>query len=370
MRRAGLKVSDLAQALGVKAERVEKWLSGEEFPSYPQALKLAEKLYLGLAHLLLPPPETQLPLLDFRRGVQRDRGREPREPSPELLEAIHDALRKQDWLKERRKNRLPFVGSGKGKRASSVGQQIAKKLGLKELQDKAREAEDFLKLVAEKLEGLGILVLRQGYVGTNTRRVYSTDEFSGFSLVDPYVPVVFLNAQDPSARQVFTLFHELAHVWFGKGGLEGNLEGEEPTEELEVWADKVAATALMPEDAFRKSWEENPSSLRAAQEAAKRFKVSRVAALRRAKELGLLAVGEYLETLEELRQKKTPLEEKTPRSKRGGNFWRSFLIRNSPVFVREVQKAALEGEIDLKEVATLLNLRLPAALTFLEKKLG
>lgn len=359
MRRAGLEAPTLARGLGVRPERVEAWLAGEDSPTYAQALKLAQKLHVGLPHLLLPPPEVHLPVRDFRRGAFFGQ-----EPSPELLEALYDALRKRDWMRERRQERLPFVGAGQGKEAPQVGRAMREALGLESLQARTRRAEDFLKGMAERAEELGVLVLRQGHVGTNTRRVYSSQEFSGFSLPDPVAPVVFVNAQDHPLRQVFTLAHELAHIWLGEEGLDGGLEDGEPQERVEAWADEAAAEALMPAETFQEAWQADLPPLEAASEATRRFKVSRMAALRRARGLGLLPWFEYTEAVETL---KRTGEEKPRQAKGGGDFWKSLSVGNSPRFVEEVRRAALEGEIDLKEVATLLNLSLPTALAFLER---
>ena len=229
---------------------------------------------------------------------------------------------------------------------------------------KTSRVEDFLRRLVEKAEALGILVLRQGHVGANTRRVYDPEEFSGFALVDPVAPVVFVNARDYPRRQVFTLAHELAHVWRGEGGLDGPLE-EKPQAEVEAWADQVAAAFLMPEGVFRKTWPQDLPPLEAAKEASERFKVSKLAALRRGLDLGLITKRDFLEALEALRGREPPL----PRGG-GGDFWRTLEVQNSPTFTRELRRAAQEGEVDAKEVAHLLNVSLRTAWEFLTRGRG
>jgi len=352
-----LGVEEAARKVGVREEKLRAWLEGQAKPTYAQARKLAKALHLGLPKLLLPPPKEgpKLPVKDLRRGPSFGE-----RPSPELLEATYDALRKQDWWRERRREPLPFVGSGKAKAPHEVAEELRELLDLEALW-KAPRVEDFLRRLVSKVEELGVLVLRQGHVGTNTRRVYDPGEFSGFALVDPVAPVVFVNARDYPRRQVFTLAHELAHVWRGEGGLDGALE-EEPQAEVEAWADEVAAAFLMPEEAFREAWPQDRPPLEAAREASERFKVSKLAALRRALGLGLIPKGSFLEALEALKGGEPP-----PPRGGGGDFWRALEVQNSPAFTRELRKAAQEGEVDAKEVAYLLNVSLRTAWEFLTR---
>jgi len=359
LRRAGLTEEALARRVSVKAEKVEAWLYGKERPTYAQARKIAHALHLGLTSLLLPPPEVRLPIKDFRRGsVRRE------EPSPELLEAVYDAFRKRDWWRERRKRPLDFVGSGRQKEPIEVAKSINELIPIEELVRRTRTPQDLLKLLTQAAEERGLLVLRQGHVGSNTRRVYDPKEFSGFTVVDSMAPVIFINTRDYLPRQIFTFAHELAHIWRGEGGLEGGLENVEiePDAAVEVWADEVAANLLMPEAFFRSTWKENIAPLEAAKEASTRFKVSKEAALRRALTLGIITRADFFESLDRLKEQGFPEP-----SSDGGNFWRTFEAQNSPTFISELRRAALQGEVDAKEVAILLNINLRTAWKFLTK---
>ncbi len=375
LRRSRLAPAELARRVGVTPERLEAWQRGDDQPTYRQATELARHLGMPFPALLVPPPErVTLPVRDLRRGPAKDR-----EPSPELLEAIYDALRKRDWFRDRRLEPLPFVGSiALNNMPDVAARAISKQIPVHELQDRSGSWEDFLRRLVRAVEESGVLVLRQGYVGANTRRTYDPEEFSGFAIVDRKAPIIFLNARDPVSRQVFTLAHELVHVWLGESGVDGPLDptsaeamqaGEETAQQVERFADRVAAELLMPKQMFERVWHERvmeKPATEVVQEVARMFRVSRWAALRRARELGLLSVEEYIRALDRFLTERNNAEQ--AREVGGGDFWATFKVRNSPTFTQEVARATREGEIDLKEAAVLLNVSLATVLTFLEKQ--
>jgi len=209
------------------------------------------------------------------------------EPSTELLDVLYLCQQRQDWYREyARLHGLPavaFVGSA---RADELPVQVAARMR-ETLAFSAEERRalttwgDALRQLIAKAEDTGVLVMASSIVGSNSHRKLDVGEFRGFALADNFAPVIFLNGADSKAAQMFTLAHELAHLWLDASGVSDVQAGQVPDESTERWCNQVAAELLVPMTAFRVLHRANEPVSEAIQRLAREFKVSTLVALRR-----------------------------------------------------------------------------------------
>ena len=204
-----------------------------------------------------------------------------------------------------------------------------------------------------------------GVVGSNNRRHLDPDEFRGFALADPLAPLVFINGADTKAAQMFTLAHELAHVWLGQSGVSDAQAVTVPDQEIERWCNRVAAELLVPLDLVRNEYDERAGLRSELDRLARRFKVSTLVILRRIHDAGALTDDElwsaYDEELNRLRR--------LPQG-RGGDFYLTLGARVSKRFARALVVSTLEGRTSFTETFRLLGVKKMATFQELGQSLG
>jgi Zn-dependent peptidase ImmA (M78 family) len=354
-RRSGLSATALAKKLGVKADRVVEWeADGELTPK--QAENLAQKTNTPYGFLFLSePPEEKLPVPDFR--TLRDGP--PRKPSPNLLDTVHSMQRRQAWLREYliEEEEEPKAFVGQFNLQSDYRAVAAHMKELLSLESgwarRAKTWTDALRVLREQVEEAGIIIVFNGVVGNNTSRVLDVEEFRGFALVDEYAPLVFINGSDFKGAQMFTLAHELAHLWIGAEGV-SNLEAmEAPPIDVEIFCNKVAAEFLVHADELQEYWYEADLQDEPFQWLARRFKVSAIVAARRALDLGLIDRPRFFEFFEAY---KSDERRKAGNRSGGGSFWLNQNTRVGRRYGRLVIEAAKQGRIVYQEAFKLLDM--------------
>jgi len=361
--RAGLSHEEVAARLRVvKPNQVHDWENGKSLPTLPQAENLATRLRIPLAVLFLSnPPPTEIPLPDLRT-VSRDIRNKP---SAEFLDVVNDAVLKQRWFREyqeqRGSNNLAFVASlDLGSGYQRVASAIREALGIdNEFRNRTSNWEDFLRKFIQNVESLGVLVMRSGIVGNDVRRKLDVKEFRGFAISDKLAPLVFINSRDAKAAQIFTLAHELAHIWVGSSGI-SNPNPQKRSVDLkndtERFCNTVAAELLVPAQELARYWNPNTSNPANVGAIAVRFRISPLVALRRAYDLGRLDSTEFLSLWEAQLQKFKSREAEQP-EERGGNFWNSFNARNGSNLTDAVLGEVRARRVLYTNAARLLSVR-------------
>ena len=267
--------------------------------------------------------------------------------------------RRQDWLREYLvelgHEPLPFVGSLDIEASpTAVAAQMRQVLGLHDDWAAAHPSwEDALDFLRHALEQAGILVVFNGVVGNNTHRSLDVQEFRGFVLIDQYAPLVFVNNKDAKAAKMFTLAHELAHVFLGRGAIFDLRDMAPADNDVEIYCNKVAAEFLVPEARLRDCWPEASQVDEPFAYIARRFKVSPLVAARRAKDLSLISRDEFFDFYNAylVDERRT-----TGQGDGGGDFYNNQNLRVGKRFALIVAQAAKEGRLSYHEAYQLTGM--------------
>jgi Zn-dependent peptidase ImmA (M78 family) len=212
-----------------------------------------------------------------------------------------------------------------------------------------------------------------GVVGSNNSRPLNIGEFRGFALSDGLAPLIFVNGADSKAGQMFTLIHEVAHIWLGltavsdqiAANIESNDEVESPeVDAIETWCNRVAAEVLVPLEALSLELRTTVPFEIELQRLARVFKVSTLVIIRRLHELGAIGLermwAEYHREVDRIATLPTTS---------GGNFYLTVPVRASKRFTRALVANTLEGQTLFRDALRMLGMTKVASLRQLAQQL-
>jgi Zn-dependent peptidase ImmA (M78 family) len=357
-----------AVALEERFPKLPDWLEGETSPTFKQLEDFAKATHAPIGYFFLgEPPVERVPIPDFRtiasEGVAQ--------PSPDLLDTLYLCQQRQEWYRDfariEGEKPLSWVASATlkddiveiaARLRQALGLDLAERKRLKTWTEAARR-------LIEQADGLGVLVMVSGVVGSNNRRKLDPDEFRGFALADPVAPLIFVNGADTKSAQMFTLAHELAHLLLGQSALSDSQPGTLPSQEIERWCNQVAAELLVPLEAFRR--EHRPHAGLAAEltRLAKCFKVSTLVVLRRIYDAGSINLARFRQAYQEELKRLLAFAKGS-----GGDFYLTLAARVSKRLARALVVSTLEGRSSFTETFRLLGFKKMATFQDLGRSLG
>lgn len=355
--RAGSDIDEFSR----KVPAFSNWISDERKPTIKQLKTFAQKVHVPFGYLFLEsPPEEKIPI-PFFRTIQS--GQLAERVSLNVYDAILLLQQRQRWLtdylKENDYDELEFVGkygsinniNQNDELIKEISEDIKKTLGLKN--NWANEfpswekAKDFL---TQKIEEAGIVTTFSSIVGNNTHRSIKVEECRGFVLVDKYAPFLFINSADSKSAQMFTLAHELAHIWLGKSAGFDFRQLQPADNPSEILCDKIAAEFLVPQneiiDVLRSESE--------IEKIARYFKVSQIVIVRRLLDLGKLSRAEFFEFYDDYIKRDVQKKED---KEGGGDFYKTQRKRLSVRFLSFVNQAVLENKLLIRDAYQLTDLK-------------
>lgn len=348
--------------------KLPEWESGEAKPTLKQLEGFAHATNTPIGFLFLAePPDEAIPIPDYRTigdvAVRR--------PSADLLDTIFEAQQRQEWYRSfaqvTGEDPVAFVGScSTSTSIDETAASMRETLGFG-IDERASRYTDALRQLAETAEERGVLVMANGVVGSNTHRKLNPREFRGFSLVDRLAPLVFVNGADTKAAQIFTLAHELAHLWLGEEGLDDVDLTASPTVDAERWCNAVAAEFLVPADDLRGAGA-TADSVEELEALARAFNVSTLVVLRRLHDVGALPWDTYRSRYrDELARVLAIIEEG---GGEGGNFYNTQPVRVSKRFARALIASTLEGQTLYTDAFRMLGFKKLSTFHELATRLG
>lgn len=347
--RASLTVASQAK----KFPKLAAWEAGAAHPTLKQLEDYAKATHAPIGFFFLEePPRERVPIPDFRTVANARIDR----PSPELLDTVYVCERRQEWFRDFARSvqldPLPFVGSVTMERdPAEVAPLMRQALGF-DVRERRQLPTwvDALRRFIEQADTLGVLVMCSGVVLNNNRRRLDPEEFRGFAITDPLAPLVFVNGADSKAAQMFTLAHELAHIWLGQSAVSDTDSAHIPDNAVERWCNQVAAELLVPLADLQREYNAEADVAEEARRLARIFKVSTLVILRRIRDAGGLTWQELWEASDEELERLRNLPKGT-----GGDFYLTQSARVGKRFARALVASTLEGNTLYREAFRMLG---------------
>lgn len=348
------------EALEHKFEKLPDWQQGLVLPTFRQLQEFAKAAAVPFGYLLLQnPPEEQLPIANFRTVTEDAR----RGFSPELIDTIHAMQRRQLWMREyliaEGHDRRPFVGSvTPDVDPVTVARKIHSVLGIGEHWASTQQNwSEALRTMIRLVEQAGILVMSNGIVENNTHRKLDPEEFRGFVLADEFAPLVFLNGTDGKAARMFTLAHELAHIWIGVSAAFDLRELQPADNETELACNRIAAEFLVPSGTLSQAWPQLSGKEDAMQLLARKFKVSELVVARRLLDLSLINRDTFQQLYRDWKTNELQLAHKAKEDESGGNYYANQNIRISHLFGDMLTRSVQAGTTPYSDAWRLTGLK-------------
>lgn len=343
-------------------KNLNEWLKGTRKPTRPQLEAFAKATYTSFGYLLLSkPPQEQPSSIPHFRTMQNHNSPNRSINHEDTIKIVEQ---RQEWIRnyliDVGAEPLEFVGSSNiDDDPIDVSDNMKKTLRLtSNWTTNHTKWEDTQKYLWEQIENARIFASKNTMVQNNRFRPLNLDEFRGFVLVDDYAPFVFVNGVDAAGAQMFTLAHELAHVWMGESAsFDLQKLSPNPNITLEQMCDKIAAEFLVPTEEILQHWDhfnEHPDDPYRA--ASNHFKVSRIVAARRALDTNCISQEKFNEFYAMCVREQEKWKKQQREENKGPTFYNVATRRISKRFLQTIVTAVGERRLLYRDAYSLTGL--------------
>lgn len=332
-----------------------KWLSSDGRPTLKQLEDFAKAVGVPFGYLLLPePPRWTLPIPDFREGFDG-----PPAPSANLIAVVGQSQRRQEWYRDYALSMgaepLEFVGTATDLAPTETAARIRSALDF-EVADRRGTWPDTRKALLQSFEAIGGLTVATSMVDNNTHRPLDEQEFRGFALVDDIAPLVFINTRQTINGQIFTLAHEIAHVWRGVSGIGNETARSDGQSGVERWCNAVASEVLVPHEelADRHHAVANQPLTEALETLARDFRCGTLVVLQALHRTRVRRIANFTQIYD---GEVARLRALAAKPKGGGDFYNIQPFRIGERLSRALVADVLEGRTPISEAMRLMSMK-------------
>ncbi|MBY5760351.1 ImmA/IrrE family metallo-endopeptidase [Rhizobium leguminosarum] len=288
--RAGVSLDDAS----AKFKRIGEWEGGKSLPTYPQLEQLSDTFKIPIAVFFFPSPP-QVPKIEetFRTLPDSDLQQLPKTIRMLLRKAKALQLNLIEMTDGRNPaprivtNNLSFTPSVA---IAEMAATVREYLGISIEQQAAwPDAEAALKEWRNAFTNVGVFVFKDAF---------RNEDFCGFCLYEDNFPIIYVNNSSTKTRQIFTLFHELAHLLFHTSGIDKfvddyleHLDGD--AKRIEILCNQFAALVILPDETLAAELRGQLPNRDLAERLAAKYNVSRETIYRRFLDRRLITHREY-----------------------------------------------------------------------------
>lgn len=354
----GITLETIASRFKKDISEIEAWESGEGSPTYIQLERLAYELYKRpVALFFFPEPPSEESLSKSFRTLPE---MEIAKISPMIRSLVRKAKAAQIGL-------LELIGVQENQKNIVREVHFSTKMSIGEMAKKAREylgisiveqcswqnSGEALKKWRTIFEGKGVFIFKEAF---------RSDDLSGFCLHDENFPLIYLNNSQSDNRQIFTMFHELAHLLFGVGGIDPNsneylksIVGE--AREIEIFCNQFAGVFLVPDETFDKDIQNRSFSEELISNLANKYNVSREVILRKFLSRNIINEGQYKTFVQKWKEEWIEIKEEQ-KNNGGGNWYNNQGVYISEHYAGIVFQKHYQNIISLPDVANYLGVKI------------
>ncbi len=340
---------------------IKEWQRGTKTPTYNQIEVASKDTRIPLGYFFLKTPPTEnIPLLEYRTI----KSQEFEHPSRDLVDTIEEMERIVDWTKNNLRaegaEKNSVVGVLKGVTdIDPISAYIRNTLDLQENWfENTKDAGDSFRTLRTAINAVGVTVMMNGIVRSNTYRPLDVNEFRAFTIIDEYAPLIFINANDSINGRLFSLLHEFVHICLGVNNLFNDRYSFGKSVSLvETTSNAVAAEILVPNTIFLDKWNESggdgASLDKRIMQLAYFFSCGPVVIARKALDERKIDITQYRHISQEATRHF--IDNKTSQPSGGGDYYATMGTRIDRRFFNLLYKSVSEGKTQYTEAFRLTN---------------